>query len=229
MSDVVLHLGDCLSFMRTLPDGAVDAVITDPPYGVRYSPSQNSAKAWGQKTFVGSVVVAGDDKPFNPVPFLAFPVVVMFGANHFADKLPPSSEWVIWDKRDGMQSNDFADCEMIYTNGSGVARLYRHRWNGALRDSEKAEPRVHPTQKPLELMAWLIQRYTIPGATVFDPYMGSGTTGVACVLTGRNFVGCEIDPVHFATAQRRIAEAQLQPPLFPHEPAAQAAQLTMEV
>lgn len=218
MSTVTLHFGDCLEYMRTMPDGAVDAVVTDPPYGVGYSPSQNSAKAWRSKTFVGSVVVVGDDKPFDPVPFLAFPVVVLFGANHFADKLPASSEWVIWDKRDGLPSNDFADCEMIYTNGSGVARLYRHRWSGALRDSERGEARVHPTQKPLELMAWLIQRYTVPGATVFDPFMGSGTTGIACVRTGRNFIGCEIDPVHFSTAKSRIAKAQLQLPLFPHEP-----------
>jgi site-specific DNA-methyltransferase (adenine-specific)/modification methylase len=214
--------------MRTMPAGSVDAVVTDPPYGVRYSPSQNSAKAWGPKTFVGSVVVQGDDVAFDPMPFLGFPVVVLFGGNHFADKLPVSSEWVIWDKRDGLPSNDFADCEMIYTNRQGVARIFRHRWNGALRDSEKGEPRVHPTQKPLELMMWLIQRYTLPGSIVFDPFMGSGTTGVACVRTGRNFIGCEIDPTYYAIAQRRIAEAQLQPPLFPHEATAQPEQLTLD-
>ena len=150
MDDVTLYCGDCLDILPTL--GQVDAVVTDPPYGVRYSPSQNTAKAWGPKTFVGKVVVSGDDKPFDPTPFLKFPIVVLCDGNHYADKLPPSSEWVIWDKRDGLTSNDFADCEMIWTNGNGVARIYRHRWSGALRDSEHGEARQHPTQKPISLM-----------------------------------------------------------------------------
>jgi site-specific DNA-methyltransferase (adenine-specific) len=212
VDDVTLYCGDCLDILPTL--GKVDAVVTDPPYGIGYSPSQNSVKAWGLKTFFGSVVVSGDDLPFDPTPFLAFPVIVLFGANHYASKLPSSSEWVIWDKRDGMTSNDFADCEMIWTNGKRVARVFRHRWSGALRDTERGEIREHPTQKPVALMEWLIQRYTNPGDIVLDPFMGSGTTGVACVRTGRRFIGIEIDPGYFAIAQRRIAEAQLQPALF---------------
>lgn len=212
MTDVTLYNADCLDILPTL--GKVDAVITDPPYGVRYSPSQNTATSWGPKTFVGSVVVAGDDRPFDPSPFLAFPVVVLCGGNHYANRLPASSEWVIWDKRDGLSSNDFADCEMIWTNSSGVARIYRHYWNGALRASERGEARVHPTQKLVSLMAWLIEQYTQPGDLVLDPFMGSGTTGVACVRTGRRFIGIEISEQYFKIAQRRIAEAQMQPRLF---------------
>lgn len=214
--DVTLYLGDCLDILPTL--GRVDAVITDPPYGIAYSPSQNTGpRSVAPKTFVGAVVVTGDNKPFNPVPFLSYPVVVLFGANHYADKLPASSEWVIWDKRMGLLSNDFADCEMIWTNGGGVARMFRHLWNGAFRDSERGITRVHPTQKPIELMAWLIERFTDPGDIVLDPFCGSGTTGVACVRTGRRFIGIEIDPTYYAIAQRRIADAQAQPRLFPVE------------
>jgi len=211
-----LHLGDALEVMATLP--GIDAVISDPPYGINYSPSQNSAKAWGKKTFVGATVVANDDKDFDPLPLLHYPRIVLFGANHFADKLPPSRGWVIWDKREGLPSNDFADCEMIWTNCDRVARIYRHYWNGALRASEHGQARVHPTQKPLSLMIWLIEKYTTPGDTILDPFMGSGTTGVACIKTGRNFIGIEIDPAYHAIATRRIEDAAAQPMLFEVQP-----------
>jgi site-specific DNA-methyltransferase (adenine-specific) len=214
MSEYTLHLGDCLDIMRGMDTGSVDAVITDPPYGIGYSPSQNSSKAWGLKTFVGKSIVKSDDKPFDPHPFLVFKTIVLFGANHYADKLPPSSEWVIWDKREGMTSNDFADCEIIWTNGDGVARLFRHIWSGAIRASEHGESRVHPTQKPIVLMRYLLENYTSKGDTIFDPFMGSGTTGVACMQLGRNFIGCEIDPGYFAIAQKRISDAAAQPALF---------------
>lgn len=210
-----------MSVLPTLAAGSVDAVVTDPPYGIGYSPRQNSSKAWGPKTFVGDVVVAGDDVDFDPTPFLGFPVVVLCGANHFANRLPPSSEWIVWDKREGVTSNDFADCEMIWTNQGGVARVFRHMWMGALRASERNEPRIHPTQKPVALMEWILERYTKPGDTVLDPYFGSGSTGVACVHLGRNFIGIERDKRHFEAGSRRIeqARAQLALPLFPVEQA----------
>lgn len=207
-----LYNKDCAEVITTL--SGKEKVITDPPYGISYSPKQNSSKAWGAKTFVGDVVVTGDDKPFDPAPLLNFQVVVLCGANHFADKLPSSSEWVIWDKREGMISNDFADCELIWTNGDGVARLFRHLWSGAIRASEKGIERVHPTQKPIALMRYLVERYTNPDDIVFDPYMGSGTTGIAALQLGRKFIGCEIDPKYFAIAESRIQSAALQPALL---------------
>ena len=185
----------------------VDAVVTDPPYGIRYSPSQNSGKAWGAKTFVGSTVVAGDGEAFDPTFLLRFPRLVLFGANHYADKLPPSSQWIVWDKRDGLTSNDFADCELIYTNGSGVARLFSHRWSGALRDSEKGEPRVHPTQKPLVLMRWIIE--PLEAQTVLDPFMGSGTTLRAAKDLGRRGIGIEIEERYCEIAAKRLAQEVL--------------------
>lgn len=205
---VQLMLGDCLELLPLLT--GVNAVITDPPYGIGYSPSQNSSKAFCKKTFVGDVVVHGDDIAFDPKPLLRFPIVVLFGANNYADKLPSSTEWIIWDKRQDFPSNDFADCEMIWTNGKGTARIFRHLWSGAIRASERGEPRLHPTQKPLVLMKWLIERYTKPGDTVLDPYAGSGTTAIACIQTGRNFIGYEISAHYHALAINRIADAQMQ-------------------
>ena len=211
---VDLYCGDCLDVLPTL--GKVDAVVTDPPYGIEYSPRDITAgsKAWSGKTFSGDTIVIGDDAPFDPAPFLEFARIVFFGANNYADKLPPSTDWVVWDKREGVTSNDFADCEMIWTNGVGVARVFRHLWMGAIRASEKSEPRVHPTQKPVELMAYLIERYTEAGAVVLDAYMGSGTTGVAAVRLSRSFIGVELEPTYYAIARRRILEALAQPALF---------------
>jgi len=201
---VTIYHGDC---REILADLRADVLVTDPPYGIRYSPSQNSAKAWGNKTFVGDTVVAGDDEPFDPTPFLRFPTVVLFGANHYADRLPASASWFVWDKRDGMTSNDFADCELVWTNLPGVARLFRHQWNGALRASERGEARLHPTQKPLILMRWVLDK--CPVGTVLDPYMGSGTTLRGAKDLGRKAIGIEIDERYCEIAAKRCAQEVL--------------------
>jgi site-specific DNA-methyltransferase (adenine-specific) len=113
----------------------------------------------------------------------------------------------VWDKRDGLTSNDFADCELIYTNLSGVARLFSHRWSGALRDSERGEARVHPTQKPLVLMRWLIE-LTV-AETILDPYMGSGTTLRAAKDLGRKAIGIEIEERYCEIAANRLRQEVL--------------------
>lgn len=208
-----LHNGDCLEYMKTLAPASVQACISDPPYGVSFV-TGSSFNRYGGNTKHHGVKIAGDDKPFDPAPFLGFPVVVLFGANNYADKLPASRGWIFWHKRPGMKRNDFGDGEIIWTNQDHVIRYIRHMWNGVLRDSEVGAEHYHPTQKPVSLMAWLLQEYTKPGDTIFDPYMGSGTTGVACVQSGRNFIGCEIDPKYFAIAEKRISQAALQPALF---------------
>jgi site-specific DNA-methyltransferase (adenine-specific) len=201
---VTIYHGDC---REILPIPAC-AVISDPPYGIRYTPSQNTRKAWGRKNFVGAVVI-GDDAPFDPAPLLMYSTVVLFGANHYADKLPPSSEWVVWDKRDGLTPNDFADCELIWTNRTGVARLFRHMWSGAMRASERGETTLHPTQKPLALMRWLVDRYTDPDQVILDPYMGSGTTLRAAKDLGRRAIGIEIEERYCEIAARRCSQEVL--------------------
>ena len=87
-------------------------------------------------------------------------------------------------------------------------------------DFRRSDPdREHPTQKPVEVMKFSLEKAKLqPGATIFDPFMGSGTTGVACVQLGRNFIGCEIDPQYYAIAERRIRDAQAQPNLFEAQP-----------
>ena len=221
IGDCTLYLGDCLEVMPTLT--AVDALVSDPPYGISYAHGAGGDGIGGGRyvSKFNGVAIHGDDRPFDPTPFIHFaPVSVLFGANHFADSLPPSSKWLIWDKRKGFTRNDFADCEIAWTNQKGVARLINHYWNGMMRDSERGVPRVHPTQKPIAVMEWVLAEVTSPGQTVFDPFMGSGTTGVACAKTGRRFIGVEIDEAYFDVACNRIRNAYSQPDMFVSAPAA---------
>lgn len=219
---VTLYLGDCREILPTL--GKVDAVVTDPPYGIAYSHGVGGGKL-ARSTVFDHHPIVGDDKPFDPTPWLRFPTVVLFGANHFADRLPPSSNWLIWDKRDGVCSNDQADCEMAWTSLKGPARLTRHLWNGMLKASEKGAPRVHPTQKPVDVMRWVIQQLP-PCETILDPFMGSGTTGVAAVKLGRKFIGIEIEPKYFDIACRRISDALRQPDMFIETPGDKSKQIS---
>lgn len=210
-----LYLGDCLEILPSLP--LADALISDPPYGIGFAHSGGGGGIGGGRysSKFGKVTIVGDDQPFDPQPFLKLaPVTVLFGANHFADKLPASPKWLIWDKRKGFTRNDFADCEIAWTNLKGVARVINHYWNGMMKDSERGVPRVHPTQKPIAVMEWVLGETTTAGQRVLDPFMGSGTTGVACVRSGRRFIGIEIDENYFDIACGRIRDAQRQPDLF---------------
>ena len=202
---VYLYCGDCLEILPRLPDGCVDCVITDPPYGIRYSPGDGGS-GWtkGVKTFSGNNLVTGDNQDFDPRPFLGFDNLVLWGANHYADKLSPKSSWLVWDKRQDGLSNDFADCEMAWWSKGGPARMFRHLWCGAFRASERGNTRVHPTQKPIVLMEWCIKLCTTESDTILDPFMGSGTTGVAAVRMGRKFIGIEIERKYFDIAVKRI-------------------------
>lgn len=133
---------------------------------------------------------------------------IIFGGNYY--NLPPSSCWLVWDKING--KSDFADCELAWTNLPKAVRLIRFMWNGIFRDGKERRG-DHPTQKPLKVMAWAIQH--CPQADlVLDPFMGSGTTGVACMNLGRKFIGIELERKYFDIACERIEQAQRQVPLF---------------
>ena len=205
-----LYQGDCLDILPTLAAGSIDAVITDPPYGIGESQarvlSRTNAAAvidYGAFTWDSERI---DMEAIRQILRVSRSQVI-FGGNHFADMLPPSSGWVVWDKQN---TGDFSDCELAWTSHAKGVRIVRYMWNGMIK--AKPEKRYHPTQKPLDVMRWVIANYTRPGDTVLDPYMGSGTTGVAALMEGRNFIGIELDAKYYAIAERRIANAQ--PPLF---------------
>lgn len=166
-------------------------------------------------TKFAKVAIMNDDKPFDPSHLLGLgEIVVLWGGNHFADKLPSSPCWFIWDKRAvSKHTNDFADCELAWTNKKGVARVFRHQWDGMMKSSERGVARVHPTQKPIALMRWCIAQIE-PAETIVDPYMGSGSTGVACAMAGKSFIGIEIDEGYFDVACKRIRDAYSQTDMF---------------
>lgn len=214
-----LILGDCLTIMPTL--GRFDAVVTDSPYGIGFSHGGGGGKL-ARSTRLDHMPIIGDEKPFDPAPLLALGIpAVLWGGNHFADRLPASQSWLTWDKRCADYSNDQADCEMAWTNLGFPARMFRHVWNGLLRGSESKTPRVHPTQKPVALMEWCLG--FLPDAkTILDPFMGSGTTLVACQRMGRFGTGIELDPDYFDIACKRVDEASRQPDLLIPETRANA-------
>lgn len=196
-----LYHGDCLDLLDTLQ--AADAVIADPPYGIDLNGMSGTYRSRHVQA-ADEYLVHGDDKPFNPEPWLAFPVVVLWGANHFASRLPDTRKWIVWDKREGTAPDNQADCEMAYTNLKGPARIYSQLWRGMCRRGEEnmsRQRRVHPTQKPVALMMYCIEQCQLPaGSLIVDPYMGSGTTGVAAVRMGYRFIGVEKELRHFETA-----------------------------
>lgn len=129
--------------------------------------------------------------------------VIIFGGNYFADMLQPSNHWIFWDKKGDISfQNPFADGELIYTTFKKPIKRIVFKQQGFITDSK--DKRYHPTQKPSELVEMLIKEYSKEGDTILDCFMGSGTTGIACVNTGRNFIGIELDKDYFAIAKKRI-------------------------
>jgi DNA modification methylase len=182
-----------------MPDKSVDAVITDPPYGIgedggacrtRGKPgySKHEKKNWDS--------LRPDKIYFDEIIRISKHQII-WGGNYFADLLPPKMGWLYWQK---LMGGDFSDGELAWTSFDKALKEYTK--------CPKGIDKEHPTQKPIELMKWCLEIAT--SDTIFDPFMGSGTTGVACVQTGRNFIGCEIDPGYFAIAEKRIKDAQQQ-------------------
>lgn len=206
---VTLYLGDCREILPTLK--GVDAVVSDPPYGISYDP--NCGKHSNESSH-GKVI--DDDVAFDPAHLLGFKDVLLWGANNFSRRIPEGGQWYFWDKvvQNGMKVR-ISEAEYAWHKRGTKPRGFRHLWAGAYRASESGEKSQHPTQKPVILMQWCMDAAKLAdGATVLDPYMGSGTTGVAAVRTGRRFIGIEMDPQHFETAKARIIKELAQGDLF---------------
>ena len=220
-----LYLGDCLQIMPGL--GKVDACVTDPPYGIGYfhsgcksgktSKVKNKVvlKRIRKNTFSGKgAMIKGDNKPFDPKPIIELGVpTILWGGNHYASRLPDSGGWLIWDKVNSDNNYgkwSFSDCEMAWTNTRTTTRIFPYTWQGMIRSGEGHSKHngkhPHPNVKPIALMCWCLS--FIPKAEIIlDPYMGSGTTGCACMQLGRRFIGIEIEPKYFDIAKDRIQTA----------------------
>ena len=224
IGDARLILGDCREVLPTLP--RVDAVVTDPPYGIGMSQGMGSGGVDGfgnnvkrrPKAYEG----AWDDEPPDAELLRALLTFtgakIIWGGNYFANDLPRATKWLFWDKLNTMPS--YSDGELAWTNLEGTStKKFTYNGSGLM---AREKDREHPTQKPVQVMAWCLG--FLPDAqTILDPFMGSGTTGVACIKLGRKFIGIEIEPKYFDIACKRIEEAWKQPRLF-EEPRPKAVQ-----
>lgn len=197
IGNATLYLGDCLEILPTLEK--VDAVITDPPYGIK---ANKQTLGSGKKEFDRGG--DWDDKaPDLSKIIWAAPLLCFWGGNYFSDQLPVTNDWLIWHKlNDGLS---FSECEMAWTNFGKQIRHFQHHWSG--------EEKKHLTMKPVQVMRWCISQAGNP-QVILDPFMGSGTTGVACINLGRKFIGIEIEPKYFDIACERIENAQRQVRMF---------------
>jgi len=207
-----LYLGDCLEILPTL--GKVDAVVTDPPYGMNWN--TDSRRFSGGKTPETRgrgkdwPAVQGDDKPFDPLPWLDYEIVILFGANHYAQRLPVGTT-LVWIKRDKF-GTFLSDAEIIWMKGGHGVYCFR---DFSMNGRGANFPNYHPTLKPVSVMEWCVSKSKAPAdAIILDPFMGSGTTGVACANLGRKFIGIEIEPKYFDIACERIEAAYAQGRLF---------------
>lgn len=215
---------DCLDGMRLMKEQGIktDWCITDPPYGIgedgkknwsrgntttakaKAAPTLFTPKDWDKKRI---------EKPYFDIMREVSKEQIIFGGNYYTDYLPPSSCWIVWDKvNDG---TDFADCEMAWSSYKGAVRLFRYMWNGMLQGNMKnKEKRIHPTQKPLPLIEWILNKYTKEGDLILDPFIGSGTTAVACHKLKRHYIGFELDKEYFDLANERLDAVKAQISIF---------------
>ncbi len=218
IGNATLYLGDCRDILPTL--GKVDAVVTDPPYGIGEAAGKAKTRTSGLRAMrKGASYVrdygeaSWDDEPVSADLIEAVRAAgkwsIIFGGNYYA--LPPAKCWLVWDKMNG--ETDFADCELAWTNLPKAVRRIQFLWNGCMRAAGETRG-DHPTQKPIGVMRWAIGHLPEPNRTILDPFMGSGTTGVAAMHLQRQFIGIEREPKYFDIACRRIEEAQRQLSLF---------------
>jgi site-specific DNA-methyltransferase (adenine-specific) len=197
---------DCLEGMKQIPDKYFDLVVTDPPYGIGESGKTNHsrsklAKAKEYKDYGWDKQIPKKEV-FNEILRISKNQII-FGGNYFIEYLYNSNCWIVWDKNNG--ENDFADCELAWTSFKTAVRKFTYTWHGMIQQNMKfKEERFHPTQKPISLMEWIILNYSKEGDLICDPYMGSGTTAIACSRLNRKYLGFELVKEYCSITEKRI-------------------------
>jgi site-specific DNA-methyltransferase (adenine-specific) len=218
MPSIELINDDCMNVMRGYPDKYFDLACVDPPYGIGEDGVSNHSR---DKLAIATRYISKswDKTPPEAMYFLELQRVsknqIIWGANHFADRLPcPASPcWIVWDKENG--DSDFADCELAYASFKTAVRKFNFKWSGMLQgDMKNKEQRIHPTQKPVKLYQWLLENYAKPGQRILDTHLGSGSSAIAAHYFGVDFVGCELDADYFASAKERFKQATAQVSMF---------------
>ena len=211
---------DNMELMARYPDKYFDLAIVDPPYGIgfagfdkHYGGGKAKAKTTLHKPFAGGDKKSPDNEYFIEL-FRISKNQIIWGANHFISKIPfDSSCWVIWNKING--DNPFADAELAWTSFETAVRVFEFKWQGMLQgDMKNKETRIHPTQKPVALYKWLLDKYAQQGNKILDTHLGSGSIAIACHDYGFDLTACELDKEYFDKAMQRITNHTNQLNLF---------------
>ena len=205
----VIYNEDCLEGMKRLPDKSVDLILTDPPYGIKRDKGFGDFGGFGKpiarRQYNGNWDSERPSKLHFDEILRVGKLVLIFGGNFFADILPQGTHWIVWDKLNTMPS--FGDCELIWTNSrrKSVKKII-YQYNGLI---GKEKERYHPTQKPVGLVKKLILKYSNENDIILDPFMGSGTTALACKELGRHYIGFEISKEYCEIAEKRLLQEVL--------------------
>lgn len=209
---------DCMEGMKEFPDKYFDLAVVDPPYGLGGDGFKNPirgklAKTKDYKAFAGGDLKPPDKEYFDEL-FRVSKNQIIWGANHFIHLIPYDSHcWIVWDKDNG--ESNLADCELAWTSFSTAVRKFKFRWNGMLQENMKnKEIRIHPTQKPVALYDWILNRYAEPGFKILDTHVGSASSLIAFEKVGMEYVGFELSEHYYNLAAKRLAEFKTQISLF---------------
>jgi site-specific DNA-methyltransferase (adenine-specific) len=218
MSNIEITNEDNMLLMARYPDKYFDLAIVDPPYGIGEDGSKNHTRgkfaiSKNYKAFSGNDINSPDIDYFNELIRISKNQII-WGANHFISKIPyDSSCWIVWDKDNG--ETDFADCELAWTSFRTSVRKYKFKWQGMLQQNMKnKEVRIHPTQKPVALYKWLLDKYAKQGDKILDTHLGSGSIAIGCHDYGFNLTACELDKEYYEKALDRLKKHQMQQKLF---------------
>lgn len=208
MTKLTLIRGDALKVLSELEDENINLVLTDPPYGIDVGKMPlglggGIAKSIDYGKYTWDEIRLSEDY-FKEI-FRKSKNQIIFGGNYYTDCLPPRACWIVWDKKGDMPSIDFADCELIWTSFNSPSRIFKYLWRGMLQeDMKRKEKRLHPTQKPLPLMKWILNKYSDENDLILDPFLGSGTTMKACLELNRNCIGIEISKKYINIIKKRL-------------------------
>ncbi len=203
---------DCLTFMKKLPDKCIDLVLTDPPYGIGADKGVGGGSRRGTvKKFSGNWDSKIPHKSIFEEIFRISKNQIIWGGNYFTEHLKPTSSWIIWDKREGLPERTFADCEMAWNSIKSPARIFRHKWDGMIQENMKHKDiRIHPTQKPVSLFKWCLDKYGSNKMIVFDPFLGSFSSAIASHDRKINWLGCELSHEFFKSGYDRYTKETKQ-------------------
>ena len=197
---------DCMEFMKQFPDKFFDLAVVDPPYGINMDGGVIgiSRKAKNTAYAIKDWDKAAPEKSYFDELIRVSKNQIIFGANHFISRIAlDSSCWIVWNKENG--NNPFADCELAWTSFKTAVRMFTYRWQGMLQGNMKdKEIRIHPTQKPRALYAWIFENFTRGGYKILDTHLGSGSSRIAAWHAGLDFWGCELDKEYFDKANERF-------------------------